>query len=297
MTSVDVTSWEPADEEYLGTKPKQWLRSPTLELWLWKESTVHHDRRHGSFRKGDDWSEVLGAQVGHRLGVPVADVRLATRADRFGVISRKVFEDNTEILVHGNELLAESGVGSGDPRDRTGYSVQAVRRALDGVDPPVSSETLTTAFDWFAGYLVLDALIGNTDRHQDNWATIRSPAGQRLSPSFDHASCLGFQISDEERLERLVGRGNRTVAAYAAAARTKFEGRPSAFDAALAALGLASEAARRRWVHTVRHLDSLEDLAIGLPESRVSAEAKRFAQALYADNLASLSHLLRTITP
>jgi len=295
VTSVDVTAWEPADEEYLGTKPKQWLRSPTGELWLWKESTIHHDLRRGSFRKGDDWSEVAACRVGQRLGLPVAAVGLATRGDRFGIVSRRVFEGETETLVHGNELLDEIGVNSADPHDRTGYTVAAVARALDGAQPPVRSDDLPTAFDWFAGYLLLDALIGNTDRHQDNWATIRGPGGQRLSPSFDHASCLGFQISDEERLERLVGGGNRTVPRYAAGARTKFEGRPSPLDAALMALVLAGEKARRHWTEALTRSPGLEELVNELPEDRMSANAKRFAVALYAENRASLSHAVRTM--
>jgi len=178
---VDVTGWEPADEEQLGTKPKQWIRGPDDELWLWKESTIHEDARHGAFRKGDDWSEVVAARVGQRLGVPVARVELATRGARFGVISRKVSDDETEALVHGNELLDEIGVGTGEPHDHTGYTVEAVARSLGRAGPPVPSDELTAAFDWFAGYLVLDALVGNTDRHQDNWATIRSSAGERLS--------------------------------------------------------------------------------------------------------------------
>src|SRR4051812_35182610 len=110
MTSVDVSAWEPAGEEYLGTKPKQWLRNPEGQLWLWKESTVQHDALHGPFRKGDDWSEVVAGRVGRRLGVPVAEVDLATRGDRFGIVSRKVFDDETETLAHGNELLAAIGV-------------------------------------------------------------------------------------------------------------------------------------------------------------------------------------------
>lgn len=295
MTSIDVTAWEPAEEEPLGTKPKQWLRNPSGELWLWKESIVHHDARHGSFRKGDDWSEVMAGRVGRTLGLTVADVELATRGPRFGVISRKVSDDKSETLVHGNELLYEIGVRSTDPHDRTGYTVEAVARALAAAGPPAPSDELGTAFDWFAGYLVFDALIGNTDRHQDNWATIRGPAGERLSPSFDHASCLGFQISDKERLERLDGQGNRTVAGYADGARTKFEGKPTPLVAAKTALALASDVARRHWIAVVRGATGLDELVTGLPSDRVSAPAKQFATALLAANHASLSQALRTM--
>lgn len=295
MISVDVTDWEPADEEYLGTKPKQWLRSPSGELWLWKESTIHHDLRRGPFRKGDDWAEVVACRVGQRLGVPVATVELASRDERFGIVSRKVSDDTTETLVHGNELLDEVGVRSSEPHDRRGYTVEAVAKALGGAGPPEPSDDLPTAFDWFAGYLLLDALIGNTDRHQDNWAAIRGPAGERLSPSFDHASCLGFQISDEERLERLAGDGNRTVAGYATGARTKFEGRPSPIDAALTAMALTGALSRQRWIGAPTRCPTLDEPVDDLPEARMSLPAKRFAIALYAQNRSSLSRRLRTM--
>jgi hypothetical protein len=297
VTPVDISTWEPADEEPLGTKPKQWVRSPANELWLWKQSTMQRDERHGPYRKGDDWSEVLAGRIGEALGIPVAQVELAERSAEYGVISRTVLNDSRETLVHGNELLAEAGIGRGDPRDRTGYTVEAVAHVLRGAGPPTPSEILPAAFDWFAGYLVLDALVGNTDRHQDNWATIRGPGGERLSPSFDHASCLGFQLSDEERLERLDGRGNRTVEAYAGAARTKFEGNPSPIDVAVAALSDVNPDVRSCWKRLVDGAPELAELMSGIPAERMSEASRRFAEALYGDNHASLSHRLRRMDP
>ena len=61
----------------------------------------------------------------------------------------------------------------------------------------------------FCGYLVLDALVGNTDRHHENWGVIGrdQPIGKnlilRLPPSYDHASSLGRELQDDKRLEKL----------------------------------------------------------------------------------------------
>ncbi len=294
MSSLDVTDWVPAGEEYLGTKPKQWLAGPDGSLWLWKESTVHHDLRHGSFRRGDDWSEVVAAGVGRAVGVPVAEVSLATRADRFGVVSRRVLDAPEDSLVHGNELLAEGGIAGSGARDRAGYTVAAVMEVLAEVGPPVPGP-FDGSFPWFSGYLILDALVGNTDRHQDNWAVIRGRSGSRLAPSFDHASCLGFQISDAERLERLEGRGNRTVAGYAAAGRTKFEGSPRLVEAAIEALALAGEPAVGHWSRVVRSCPDLAAVVSRPPAERMSAAAWDFASALYARNHTALSEALRTM--
>ena len=58
----------------------------------------------------------------------------------------------------------------------------------------------------FAEYVVLDAVIGNTDRHHENWAWIQDQNAfvhPRLAPSFDHASSLGRELTDEHREMRL----------------------------------------------------------------------------------------------
>lgn len=52
------------------------------------------------------------------------------------------------------------------------------------------------AFSQLAGYVTLDALILNTDRHHENWALIRARSSDgrlihRVAPTFDHASSLG----------------------------------------------------------------------------------------------------------
>ena len=87
------------------------------------------------------------------------------------------------------------------------------------------------------------------------------------------------------------------MASYAAGARTKFEGRPSTFDAALAALSLVGEVARRYWVEAVANGPDLIALVSDLPDERMNTTAKRFAVVLCTENRRSLSHLLRTMEP
>lgn len=50
---------------------------------------------------------------------------------------------------------------------------------------------------------MLDAVIGNTDRHHENWGFLRRRVGDEwiggLAPSFDHASSLGRELLDDRR--------------------------------------------------------------------------------------------------
>ena len=75
---------------------------------------------------------------------------------------------------------------------------------------------------WWVDALMFDSLIGNTDRHQDNWGFLftrgrRTPAC-RLTPLFDNGTSLGHErfpgrISGwtQERVERYVQEGTHHV--------------------------------------------------------------------------------------
>jgi hypothetical protein len=87
---------------------------------------------------------------------------------------------------------------------RPGHDLTNIRSALDGVAAPPGFDGPAAAdgFDVFAGYMILDALIANRDRHEQNWAVltpglVSSPP--RISPSYDHASSLGYNEVDKRR--------------------------------------------------------------------------------------------------
>lgn len=292
---LDVTGWRAGGEEQLGTKPKQWLRDPSDRLWLWKAATWNPSPA-GDFRKGDDWAERVVTEIARSMDVPVATTELAERAGRFGTVSLSVVDPESERLVHGNELLAEIGVIGSDPHDRTGYTLDAVRRALDGV---TGSTPGSTAFEGLAVYLIVDAVAGNTDRHQENWAVIESPTGKRrLAPSFDHASSLGFLLHDAVRSAMLATTDrNQTPEAWAARARTRFEGRPHPVEVALAVIDMVGPDVAGASMERLGQLD-LPGIVARVPAGRISEPAREFAvQVAEANRARILSHPTRTMDP
>jgi hypothetical protein len=294
---VDVSAWPPAGEEQRGDKPKQWLREGGGEdgtLWLWKESTWNTTPA-GTYRKGDDWAEALARRLGEQLGLPMAEVHLAVRDGLPGVVSRTVLSDD-ESMLRGNVVLADADIDVHESGRRSRYTLDAVARALDKV-APTSGSGFTSAFEQFTGYLVLDAVIANTDRHEENWAVVEAEDGRRwLSPSFDHASSFGFQLSDEQRRAFLLG-VPITVEQWARRARTKFVGRLHPVDLAADALGRVSGSVAERILSAVGQLDA-EGEANALPVERWSAPARRFALAVVEANRARLlSDPFRTLSP
>jgi len=206
-----LRSDDPVLTEQLGSKPKFWFRfkEDTKVDWLFKYA------RPGT---GEHWSEKVAYEVARLIDLPAARIELAQFEGKRGTASLNfVRRHEGEDLVHGDELLA--GHVTGYDRDKvfrhSDHSVSNIVKAVEAVFP--GAEERHTELTQLAGYLVLDALIGNTDRHHQNWGVLRnrSETGvthHRIAPTFDHASSLGRNES-EASLERKLRDG--TVLNYA----------------------------------------------------------------------------------
>jgi hypothetical protein len=214
---VDITGWKVVDSEVLGRNPKVWVREPgggsdRERDWLFKPVVRPASTGH---RQGEDWAEKIVSELGALIGVPCAHVELASRDGEAGSISRNV------VPFGWNRVLGSVLLGTVIPdyvgavmddrgrerpvRGRRGHSPQKIFEALAGCDPP-SEVDADSAIEVFAGYLVLDGWVANQDRHDQNWAVLRPAAGPgrlRLAPSYDHASSVGFNLTDETRLKHL----------------------------------------------------------------------------------------------
>jgi len=238
------------------------------------------------YQRGDDWAEVVASEVAGLLGLPSAQVEFATLHGAPGVISRSLVPKAA--LIHGNELLAgrldhyAPTDGRNDPR----YTVPEVIDLVTGLaGPPDSSLSAASAF---TGYLVLDAVIGNTDRHHQNFAAIRRHGRTlELAPTFDHASSLGFLLSDDERRSRLAGPPGHDVAAFAARGGTPFQDQTTPLDAAAAGAAALPVAERLRWLERTQSLSGEFDEVVSLvPADRMSDPSRRFALELLRHNQA-----------
>jgi len=293
---TDVSKWLRFEEEELGTKPKRWLVDPaTEERWLMKYATFSRPRNGPEYRKGDDWAEQIACGVARVLGIPAAPVELAVERTpdeiRYGTVCRSVLQEG-ESLINGDELMGELGIRVSRNR-RELYTVEASFNALEGIHPPSHVGGGLSAWDVFVGYLALDALIGNTDRHEENWSAIKPrnvEASRRLSPTFDHASSLGFLLSDQDKEERLSSRDkNRTPEGYTDRAKTQFASKPHPIAVLRDAREIAGQAALDYWLEQVRQIDELIAPIWEIPDHRMSAVSKDFAERLLRRNWSRLA--------
>ena len=214
--AVDVTAWAVIRDEPGGRDPnKRWLaadpEAPRHEHWLWKSRQRTGD---GSETALTDCAEVIVSRLASLIDLPAALCRFAVCDGEWGVISRNVTPDGFSLNtgaaylpeVEGYERQAAdstNGLRPGRMRRDRGYTLDAMWGVLTNVGPPPGTGGLN-AFGVFAGYLVLDALTGNTDRHPGNWALLESDAdGSRyLAATYDHGSALGAGMTEENRRVR-----------------------------------------------------------------------------------------------
>ncbi len=180
--------------EEMGSKRKGWVQvGADSTPWLFKYARLSNGEV-----TGEHWAEKIAAELAELLEIPHAQVDLATLDGAVGCISRRFAElsrPGTE-LIHGNDLLAGAVLGY----DRAGRRAQpdhTIENIAKAVTVAITDrDERDGAFRQFAGFVVLDALMLNTDRHHENWALLRSripdgPYVHRVAPTFDHASSLG----------------------------------------------------------------------------------------------------------
>lgn len=247
-----MTDWIVLGQEQAGAEAKKWITpaehavtASREQWWLYKPvkfgTLTASDGTTARYRRHDDMAERVACALAGLLGLPAADVDLARDSDSEGIISRNVTPDGWD-MQGGDVMLSEipgyqSSVGDGRPKHRVGHNLANIRSVLDGRLGPLGRCQDWPAFDVFAGFLVFDAWIANTDRHAMNWAVLDHDDERRLAASFDHGSALGSGSPDAHLIEPI------KFARRGMATRFESGRRLALVDLALESIRLAGERA------------------------------------------------------
>ena len=286
----------PYQLEQLGTKAKFWFRNEDDQQILFKVG------RPGT---GENWAEKVCSEVCRLIGLPHAVYDLATWKEFKGVVTESFVPPNGR-LVFGNELLSKlvNDYDHGKRYQARQHTVRLVMTVLGGTMLPLGwlspDGSINSSASLFVGYLMLDALVGNQDRHHENWGVIWLPErGVFFAPTFDHASSLGRNEQDHVRNEILTTKDQgRSIAAYAQRARSALFASPN--DAKpLKTLEAFNEAAKIRpqaaefWLNRLSDITQQDfDLILNeIPDSEISPTAKVFASKIFEINRQRLMNL------
>lgn len=285
---IDVPPDAPEETEDLGTKEKFWFQDANLGRCLFKKA------RPGT---GEDWSEKIAAELCRLIGLPHADYELATFNDQRGTVSPSFIPEGGSLSL-GNELLSQAIEDY--PQSEKAPSHHTVSQVFEILTktwlnlPPnwTPPSQITNAVEVFLGYLLLDAWIGNTDRHHENWGIIRLREQTYMAPTYDHASSLGRHLGDQERQDRLITKDQgRSVQAYVTKGKSclysevKDQKPLKTYDAFCQAAKLYPNAALF-WLDQLGLLRADNTLALfqRIPAERISPLAIEFAQKMLEIN-------------
>lgn len=281
---LQVSDVDPGLFEPLGTKAKFWYGGNAA---LFKE---------GRQNTGENWAEVVAAEVAAGLGLPHAEYSLAEFNGVRGV-STPNFVPAGARLVLGNELVLPVAAGETNLRQvrRQGHTAKRMANLLrhPRIRPPIGfalPPSADGAAGVMTGYLLLDALIGNQDRHEENWGLIVQSSYISLAPSFDHASSLGRNETDNVRIAKLeaADRGHG-IEAYALKAKSQIFGQDGKRLRTVEAFGEFNAqfpASGRYWRERLGQLDTgfLRDVLERVPPDWITEPARTFAWKLMEFN-------------
>lgn len=296
------TGWLLGDEQ-MGSKDKRWVQLPDdSNPWLFKYSRVSAEKI-----TGEHWAEKIAAEIAELMGVPHARVELAVLNGHPGSLSQRFTQLSragvSVELEHGNALLAGyvTGYDRTKQNKQSDHTLSNILKVVESLFP--SARERVMSMRQLAGYLVLDALILNTDRHHENWGVLRTvnpdhTMAYEIAPSFDHASSLARNEPPEKLVHWLTESGRVEWYMNGAHGGIYLEGN----SAKGANPYTIAEKAMLEWpeyfacwqdVLDKIEQQELERIVDRVPDSMMAIESKLFVKALLALTLTKLKGIQR----
>jgi len=283
--------------ETIGASAKEWLvpaggsHTDPTQHWLFKPAHFHQS----GHRQLGDWTEMIASRIALHLDIPAAMAQLAQREGVQGVLIRNVRPDGYDMHTGRLAMLDHLGIGlrhsSQSGTASKGHTLENIQLTLEGLGAPPEAASWRdcSAYDAFVGHLMLDALIANQDRHEQNWSVLFSRSAENaadaLAPAYDMAASLGFQLTDQARESRLERSDGMEAFARKGYAR-RFDGdeKTSLVSFAARAYQGCTDPGRRRIERLLEAIATMEFNEFVAEDPSVSVVARRFAVSLLRIN-------------
>ena len=142
-------------------------------------------------------SEYLGSHIYQMLGFTCHDTFLGIYKGE-NVVACKDFMTNGYQFVPFNDV-GESTIE--EDKEEYQYTYDDIVELLQANKKLTNVEKTVSSF--FEMYIV-DALIGNFDRHGANWGFLKKDNQYSLAPVFDNGSCLFPNLNDEDEMLKII---------------------------------------------------------------------------------------------
>lgn len=146
-------------------------------------------------------SEKMSYEIAKILGYPCAHIELGKdEKGNLGVLNylfiNRIEEEHDDAVSYINKDASQR---------KDFYTIENIKKCLDAIDKNL--------FNDFLKIMVFDALVGETDRHEENWGITKSKKGYKISPLYDNGCNLVRNFKDEKLLQEYES-GKKTFKDY-----------------------------------------------------------------------------------
>ena len=197
---IRIDDWIPATE-YEGMYPKgarnkscyispevlpyEFLFLKTDHYYLFKES---NERYPWQF-----WIEIIAYRLGTfmKIDVPPAYTGYKSSEDKFGALIEWFYDKDCGYI--DGSMVMKHQIENYDTKKGSQHNLETI---LDSVDKQA------IYIEHWGKILLFDSIIGNNDRHQDNWGMVYKKDRDsfkdiHFSPAFDNGTSMGHEILEE----------------------------------------------------------------------------------------------------
>lgn len=191
---IDFTNLPVRNKTYAGANGSKISVLYNNELYMLKFPVVPAINKEMSYANSCI-SEYLGCHIFKSIGIPVQKTMLGTytkNGKQKIVVACKDFTAGGLVL---QDFASLKNTIIDSAHNGYGTELSDIVKTLEeqtAIDPKLLT-------DWFWDMFIVDALIGNWDRHNGNWGFLYNPETDKISlaPIYDCGSCLFPQADDE----------------------------------------------------------------------------------------------------
>jgi len=159
---VDISNWNLQEwsKPQKGSRPNNIYENPqTGNLFFFKQSKLNFPT--------EIWSEIIASKLGQLIGFDILDYNIAFDKELVGCLSKSMVDkEKGEELYHGVDIL-------NDNIKEFEITSKPICSFQDWEFICSKNELFKNFIPNFIETIIFDAIIGNTDRHTENWAFIR----------------------------------------------------------------------------------------------------------------------------
>lgn len=191
MQLIDFTDYPTSGKSYGGTEKKLGILFDGFPYMLKFQKNTPFGFRFNTV------SEYIGSHIYQMLGFECQETYLGSYRGQ-NVVACKDF------VVDGYQFVPFNDVGEStieEDKEQYQYSYEDIMLLLSANKKLTNvEETISSFFEMY----IVDALLGNFDRHGGNWGFLKKDNKYYLAPIFDNGSCLFPNMIDEDEMKQII---------------------------------------------------------------------------------------------